>query len=225
MAAVGRRATLPVVSCPTSFGVEGIPEAWNAQQLPTQVTRKSSARLAFYSNGRGTVLGPKGWTCSAGYGANGGGGMSVYALGKSGDLSDSDTQGVSVMLDYTGHGPGADLVCGYFPGSPAAQFYGPEGPPCSPIPDGRETRFTTADLVEFRDPDGSVGAVIYPQVGNEPAGGVSVALVECQLHGKRRSLCGPIIDDFLVRNAPVIPPPIEPNPAPPADECCDETNS
>jgi signal peptidase I len=78
-------ASVSVVVCPTTFGVS--PPA--AKSLPASirvtVPRNLVGQVAFYSDDQGTMelLGPTGWVCTASYGANGSGGVSVYPTGAS----------------------------------------------------------------------------------------------------------------------------------------------
>lgn len=187
------------------------------------VAATTAQGLGFYSNGLLTVLAPSGWACSALVAADGGQRLDAYPASSqpagSAPLSDSGappgTPVVQVDADYTGHGPGAQLVCPFFPGSPAATFL-QGNPPCPSLPKGELTSPLTRDIVTFQDPPGvrgtgagsggslaSSGAVVYPQVGPvQPPGGVDVAVLSCTLPVDLAGLCGAIEDDFLVRQAP-----------------------
>src|SRR6202035_4264766 len=73
-----------------------------------------------------TLLGPRGWSCHGVEAADGGRSLSVFPPGQSdpllGDHLGAGTSGVTAILDYTGHGPGAQLVCSLFPHSAAADL-------------------------------------------------------------------------------------------------------
>ena len=107
-----------------------------------------------------------------------------------------------MVSDSTGHGPGAQLVCPYFPDSEAARFFGPDGPACPAVPAGRIVERETDDVATFTDPVGTRGEVIYPQSIPESSGGVTVTYAECTLRGTRQALCTPVLDDVLARRPP-----------------------
>ena len=207
-------AVLPVVPCPTTYGVQPNATPFVAHQLPAAT---AASGLSFYSNGRLTVLGPAGWACSALVAADGGQRLDVYQPGQP-DLSTHQappgTAVIQVDADYTGHGPGAQLICPLFPNSPAATFLSPSLP--CPAHASREhlTRLSD-DVVSFEDPAGvigagagsggslnSVGAAVYPQMNPEPEGGVTVDVLSCTLPSRNSDDCDAIEADFLVRNPP-----------------------
>jgi hypothetical protein len=208
-------SVLPVVPCPTSYGVGtgARPFVPRALVAPGPVDGAS-----FYSNGRLTVLAPAGWACSALLAADGGQRLDVYPQGQP-DLSTQQAAPGALVVqvdgEWTGHGPGALLICPLFPGSPAVTFLG-GSPPCAAPPPGEQVTRLTDDAVTFRDPGGvrgtgagsggplvSVGAAVYPQVHPEPQGGVTVAILSCTLTAAQASLCEAIERDFLVRDPPV----------------------
>ena len=57
----------------------------------------------------------------------------------------------------------------------------------------------TPDLVTFRLPDGTTGAALYPQVGQE-GDGVTVTVVDCLVAKSAKGLCAPIIADEIERS-------------------------
>jgi hypothetical protein len=207
-------SVLPVVSCPTTYGVDLNTKPFVPHQLPTSTI---VGGLSFYSNGRLTVLGPAGWVCSALVAADGGQSLDVYPAGEP-DLSTGEvspgTPVVQVVGEWTGHGPGAQLICPLFPASAAVTFLN-GAPPCPTIPSGERIIRSTDDVVRFEDPAGlrgsgagsggplvSRGAAVYPQMNPEPAGGVTVAILSCTLPPAQAGLCDGIEADFVVRNAP-----------------------
>ncbi|HXQ60036.1 MAG TPA: hypothetical protein VN799_08045, partial [Acidimicrobiales bacterium] len=208
-------AALPVVPCPTSYAAGNNPHPFVPNELPAAVPARG---LRFYSNGLMTVLGPAGWACSALVAADGGELLDVYPPGQP-DLSvtviSPGSQVVQLEVDYTGHGPGAGLICPLFPDSPAATFE--SGLPCPTLPPAESTLRLTDDVVAFSDPPGvrgtgagsggplrSLGDAVYPQVKPaEPPGGVTVAVLSCTLASNVDPLCMSIQADFLVRQAPV----------------------
>jgi len=206
---------LPVVSCPTSYGAGNGSGPYVPRQLPAE---GSVTGLSFYSNGLLTVLAPTGWTCGALVAADGGQRLDAYPAGQpdySAQEAPPGAELVQLDVDYTGHGPGALLICPLFPGSPAVTFL-QGAPPCPTRPSAETTTHLTDDIVAFRDPPGvkgtgagsggqleSSGDAVYPRVGtNEPSGGVSVAVLSCTLPSDLRTSCQTIETDFLIRRAP-----------------------
>ena len=81
---------LPVISCPTSYGVQPPPSPFVPHELPTTSVVRG---LSYYSNGRITVLGPAGWACGALVAADGGQKLDVYPPGKPDYRDEAGTQG------------------------------------------------------------------------------------------------------------------------------------
>jgi len=206
---------LPVVPCPTSYGVASSSQPYIPNQLPATGSVRG---LSFYSNGSLTVLAPQGWVCGALDAADGGQVLDAYPPGHpdyATQLAPAGSELVQLDVDYTGHGPGAMLICPLFPGSPAVTFL--QGArPCATLPSAETTSDVTKDIVAFRDPPGvkgtgagsggaleSSGDAVYPRVGTEdPPGGVTVAVLSCTLPSGMTDLCSAVESDFLVRNAP-----------------------
>jgi hypothetical protein len=205
---------LPVISCPTTFGVGGSPHPFVARRLPTSSPGRG---LTFYSNGLITVLGPAGWACGALVAADGGQKLDVYPPGKpdySTTLAPKGAALVEVTAEYTGHLPGAEVVCALFPHSAAAVEVKAGGLACPAA--AREKRtILTPDVVTFRDPAGvtgagagsgagltSSGAAVYPQLPSGSDASVNVSLLSCTLPKKSASSCGAILGDFVVRDQP-----------------------
>ena len=207
-------AVLPVISCPTTFGAGTSPHPFVAPQLPTTSPGRG---LTFYSNGLITVLGPAGWTCGALVAADGGQKLDVYPPGSpdySTSLAPKGATLIEVTRDYTGHLPGAEVVCGLFPESAAAADVKSGGLPCRTTA-SEKTKIVTPDVVEFSDPAGvtgtgagsggklvSSGAAVYPQLASGSDTSVNVTLLSCTLPKKNSAKCGAILGDFLVRNQP-----------------------
>ncbi len=209
---------LPVVPCTTTYGAGSPPSPFVARQLPATTSIRD---LRFYSNGRITVLGPAGWTCGALVAADGGQRLDVYPPGKpnySTMLAPKGAELVEVQVDYTGHIPGASLVCPLFPGSAAAPVLKESGFGCQRATNEKTERLTP-DVVAFTDPPDvtgsgtgsggsltSVGAAVYPQLSQGSDASVHLSLLSCTLPRSDRSVCGAIEGDYLVRNAPVYVP-------------------
>jgi len=194
-------AVLPVVPCSTSYGVEPSGQPFVPHQLPAATAPEG---VSFYSNGRLTVLAPAGWACSALVAADGGQRLDVYEPGQA-DLSTQEvpagTPVVQLDGEWTGHGPGAQLICPLFPKSPAATFLG-DSLPCPAAPAAEQVTQLTDDVVAFRDTAGvrgtgagsggrlaSTGDAVYPQMSPSPQGGVTVDLLSCTLPPALADLC------------------------------------
>jgi hypothetical protein len=209
--------TVPVASCQTVFGAQESPAPRIAAELPLAASAATAARLAFYSNGFVTILGPRRWTCRAVEAADGGRSVSVFPPGQTdpllADHPPSDAAGVTVLFDYTGHGPGALLVCSLFPRSDAAALARGVAP-CPALPRREQLERPTPDSVVFHDPPGvkgtgspsgthnaASGFVSFPQLRPEPSS-VPVAKLTCSLPPAVSGLCPAIIGDFLTRSVP-----------------------
>ncbi len=202
-----KRQVLDVVTCPTTFGADaGEPTPAQPKHLAVALSKRVAARLAFYSNGRITFLAPKGWSCDGLVAADGSEQLQAYPPGKAPKPGGKVGESVLVVSDYTGHGPGAQLVCPYFPDSAATDFFGPEGPACPALPERRIVQHETDDIATFTDPVGTVGEVVYPQVPDDASIGVPVTYAECTIRGARTTLCTPILDDVLARRPPAVAP-------------------
>ena len=206
---------LSVISCTTTYGAPPSGTPFVAHQLATTTAVRG---LSYYSNGQITVLGPAGWACSALVAGDGGQALAVYPPGRPDYTAvpiPKGAQVVEVFADYTGHIPGADLVCGFFPHSAAASYIASGGESCTTPPTGQKVTTLTPDVVTFSDPPGltgagsgsggsltSVGAAVYPQLAYGATDSVDVSLLSCTLPAKQSRLCRSIEGDFLVRNTP-----------------------
>jgi hypothetical protein len=207
-------AVLPVISCPTTFAGGSNPHPFVARRLPTLSPGRG---LSFYSNGLITVLGPAGWACGALVAGDGGQKLDVYPPGSSDYSTTLAPKGaalVEVTAEYTGHLPGAEVVCALFPHSAAAADVKAGGLPCPTAASEKRTTLTP-DVVTFRDPAGvtgagagsggrltSSGAAVYPQLPFGSDASVNVSLLSCTLPTKSATLCGAILGDFVVRDQP-----------------------
>ncbi len=208
---------VPVTRCTTVFGTSDTTTPWVPTQLPVSLPRRSASRVAFYSNGFVTVLAPRGWSCAGVDAANGGRSLSVFPPGRAdplgADRPASDTAGVTVLVDYTGHGPGAQLVCSLFPRTRAAAL-ARSIIDCPGPPPREAVERPTPDVALFRDPPGvaasgspsggrsaASGVAIFPQLNPEPSS-VPVAKATCTLPPATSGLCSAVIADFLTRSLP-----------------------
>ncbi len=212
---------VPVVSCQVQYGAQTPAPAWMPSSLPVALPARTATRLTFYSDGYITGLAPKGWACSGTEAADGGQSLSVYPAGQRDPLTaqpSANAAAVTVILDYTGHGPGAELVCALFPGTRAASLAQSTGA-CTSLPHAERVQHPTADVATFVTPPGvkgsgfpsgghntSSGVVIFPQLHPEP-GSVNVAQLTCTLPSP--SKLGVRIDHRGLRRARCPPPAVE----------------
>lgn len=206
---------LPVVSCDTSYADGSDKSPFVADDLATTTTAHG---LSFYSNGLLTVLGPSGWTCAALVAGDGGQSLVVYPAGAPNYADVEIPKGaavVQVLGDYTGHIPGADMVCGLFPKSAAATYIEQGGETCPTLPAGQKAKQLTPDVVTFSDSADvvgsaagsggsltSTGAIVYPQLAFDDQDSVNITQLSCTLPKKLASVCSAITGDFVVRNPP-----------------------
>jgi hypothetical protein len=120
------------------------------------------------------LLAPKGWSCSASYGADGSGGVTVMPPGETlpaaGLASDSSDE--AVTGSETGGSPvqAAAQACSFFPAAAAATETDLEKG-CSPRPASEIVDPISASVVDFEDPPGIKGTGV-PSGGQNPANGV-----------------------------------------------------
>lgn len=214
--AAGSVVGVPVVACRAELGAPGAAPPRSPAKLAIAVNTSDANRVRFYSDGFVTVLGPKGWSCAGLEAADGGQSLSVFPAGQ-GDPTKGGTlpagaAAVTALLDYTGHGPGAELVCGLFPGTRAATLAGETGG-CPPVPSREQVTRPTADVATFVDPAGvkgsgvpsgakntAVGVVLFPQLNPEP-GSVNVAKLTCTSPTSLSPVCDLVVADFVARDA------------------------
>jgi Domain of unknown function (DUF4850) len=96
-------ASLPVVSCPTASGAGQQPTVTLPRSRSVAVSQALAASLSVYADKFGIMrlLGPKGWRCTAKYGADGSGGITVYPPG----------EGPSAMAKIVGYETSACVGC------------------------------------------------------------------------------------------------------------------
>ncbi|HEV2309832.1 MAG TPA: hypothetical protein VGU73_04880 [Acidimicrobiia bacterium] len=208
------RVLLPVVGCPARAGVAGLSTPPIPTQLGAAVRAGVASRLRFYSDGFMVVLAPTGWTCTGLEAADGGQSISVFPAGQTDPLAaattSADAAAVTARFDYTGHGPGAQLVCGLFPSSAAARLAAATGG-CTTVPAREVVRRPSRDVATFVDPPGvsgtgepsgganaASGAVFFPQPVR-PSPSVNVAKVTCTVPRALVSLCPLIVGDLVGR--------------------------
>jgi hypothetical protein len=202
-----QQSVLPVNPCSVSYGAPVPGRVWQPTQLTAEISPSLKGKIAFYSTGTETILAPVGWVCTALVAADGGSSVAVAPLGQRSTESGSantDSYSVTALFDYTGHGPGMDLVCPYFPPPDAAKDPGCE----TTKPAGEVPAPITNDILSITDPAGvrghthaSVGVLIYPKVHAYASASVNIAEETCSL--STMVLCPAILSDFQIREFPV----------------------
>ena len=115
---------VPIVTCPTNDGIGGIQPVRYPATKSAPVPPALGRTLAYYADETGfipTILGPRGWACSASVGADGGWNINIYArVAPSKNSVDIEANGPSCMwCIYT-------TVCPLIPHA-EAEFPSPEG--------------------------------------------------------------------------------------------------
>src|ERR1035437_726665 len=195
------QTVLTVNPCSISRGIPSGGLVWVPTQLPALISPSLKGKVEFYSTGTRTVLAPAGWVCSALVAADGGMSVVVTPPGQSSTLGLSSPiyQSVSVSYDYTGHGPGMDQVCPYFPPPNPSTYFG-----CTTTKvAGETTSAVTPDILSISDPPGtsgrakaSQGVLLYPQVQDSAAVSINFAKETCTL--TTQDLCPVILSDYEV---------------------------
>lgn len=195
-------ASLPVVSCPTSVGVvrSAVPVP---RSRAVAVPQALAGKLSVYADTQGIMelVGPKGWTCTASYGADGSGGVTVHPHG----------EGLSPRSAIVGSqtsacvGCALEQACRLFPSADRA-LRSDLGQAC-PIrraPAERVVRIA-AGIVAFEDPPGVKGTGVLSG-GQYPAHGVMTYhrsapdgswQETCTLPSSDKGLCTAVLNTFV----------------------------
>jgi hypothetical protein len=177
--------------------------------VPTPLARD----LAVYSDTHGfmKLLGPRGWACSATYGADGSGGVIVYPRNQAvpqswaagWPLSSTSTdQAISGTQTAGSPVQAADQACPFF--AVAATTYENDlGRVCLSRPSSESVQQINAGVVGFEDPPGLQGDGI-PSGGQEAANGVATYspslpsyLATCTLPNNRHALCTTVLNEVI----------------------------
>ena len=78
-------ATLAVVACPTTYAISVTTTTTLPTSISVSVPAVAASNLVVYGDDNGIMMmiGPKGWTCNAAYGADGSGGLLLSPAGES----------------------------------------------------------------------------------------------------------------------------------------------
>lgn len=204
-------ATLPLVACPTSYGVDPSP---TPAALPSSTTESVPADLAtqvtVYTDEQGNMklLAPTGWVCNANFGADGSGGVTITPTGEtlpSGQLSQGST-----VEAIVGSETSACVQCREGQACPlfataAADYEQDYQMTCPSEKPGEESSEPIEDgVVGFLDPPGVAGDA-YPSGGEYPANAVMTYhsgnengswLDTCTLPYSQQALCTAVLNSF-----------------------------
>ena len=155
-------ADLPLVVCPTTYGVEPSPTpAPLPQSIQVAVPNDLARQLALYSDQLGDMklVAPQGWICSANFGADGSEGVSVHPTGE--DLSTATA--ISPSDEYISGGETSACVgcregqaCPLF-ATAAADYERDYQTTCEAPPSSESVDSLSAGVVAFLVPAGTMG--------------------------------------------------------------------
>lgn len=210
------KASLPVVTCQTTFGVTTTTTSLPST-LSVRVPAGPTGNLAVYSDPAGIMmlLGPKnGWTCHGLYGADGSGGLLVSPVGESvptnpdGGWHVGSSSSVQAIVGYeTGASPvaAAELACPISTDA-AAALQRNVGKECPARPAAETVIRSSSQQVAFYDPAGTAGQGM-PSGGGNPANGVvlyepagqkaSAYLATCTLPQSQGATCSAVLQHFI----------------------------
>ena len=160
-----RTVRIPVVTCPTSFGLPDETMGPVPATMTAAVSPEVAAQVTFYGNGMRTLLGPKGWHCEAAVGADGSSSMTITPPDQpiSEGSPSPDRQAVTALTGGACVGCIATMACGLFP--EAWKLFDDSGLSCpTTTPAGELVTRPMPRSAIFEDPPGVVGT-------GEPSGG------------------------------------------------------
>jgi hypothetical protein len=171
-------------------------------RVPATQARALSAYVDSANNT--LLLGPKGWKCVGGYGADGSGGLALYAPGEAiGTASPSKSQQAITTFETGGSSTqGAAAACPLF-ATAQAQFQSAFGHGCSQPPKSVTIAHPSADVATFDDPPGV--AFGDPSGGPYRAQGVvsfsttaspTTWQATCTVSTQYQSFCPTVLDYF-----------------------------
>ena len=197
-------ASLPVIVCPTSLGAGDRPAVSLPRSRSVAVPQALAAELSVYTDNQGIMelLAPKGWSCTAFYGADGSGGVTVHPRGE----GSSPAAAISGSESSACSGCTLGVACGLFPSATKAWRSAFFGQPCPARPPTAETRVSVAaGIVAFEDPPGVKGDG-QPSGGKYPANGVMTYHPSapdgswqetCTLPNSDKDVCTEVLNSFV----------------------------
>jgi hypothetical protein len=194
-------ARVPVVRCPTTFGIAG-----SRPRVPAAITvaRGLPPGLVAYTNTNAFLIAPRGLRCSGIVAADGGTQVIAWASGRPKPGPHSRGIGLTLTVDPACAGCRADDACPFLTAL-AREL----GFPCSAsIPTGERVVRPSRTLALFEDPPGIRGSG-WPSGGRYPANGVvgthgsssdaAVYRATCTLPQADHAICTASLDDVISR--------------------------
>lgn len=202
---------VPLVTCQTTLGVAASTPKALATLVTVNLPAGMGAELAAYSDDQGymMLLAPRGWSCSAGYGVDLSGGVSVYPAGER--TPSAKLPAGSPVQAITGSETSACYTCGLGQACPmfssaAKTFKSYLGHPCPTTRPAAESVVQVhTGLMAFADPAGVSGDGV-PSGGLYPANGVMTYsphssdgswMETCTIPPADKGLCTTILDYFV----------------------------
>jgi hypothetical protein len=151
------------VSCPTSLGAAG---AATLAELPltepVTVPAGIASDLAVYADQQDymELVGPRAWSCTASYGADGSGGVEIYPPGET--VSEAKLAAGSMIAAIIGREVPACYTCALTQACPlftlaAAELSSSLGQQCPARPAAESVTPDSSGVVSFQDPPGISG--------------------------------------------------------------------
>jgi hypothetical protein len=171
-----------------------------------------AANLAIYSDTNEIMMlvAPKGWSCTASYGADGSGGVSVSAPGTSFPTGKPvPRSAVQAIGGYETGGSGVQAAaeaCSYFP-TAATATESDLGRSCSPPSTSQKVEQISTTTVAFEDPPGVEGPSTTAGGKNPTNGVIAYSPVKspgyfmdvCTLPGNEHDICTAALNNFITR--------------------------
>jgi hypothetical protein len=193
---------IPVVRCPTVFGVAG-----NHARAPAALAVDAAGPthgLVAYTNTSLFLIAPRGLRCSGIVAADGGTQVVVWAAGQRRPQLHSRGVGLTLTVDPACASCRAEDACPFF-----RTLARQAGFPCTAgIPDGERVVRPSRSVALFEDPPG-VGGSGWPSGGPFPANGVVGTLpssteavvyrATCTLPARDHAICTESLDDVIAR--------------------------
>jgi hypothetical protein len=211
-------ATLAVVACPTTYAIAVTTTTTLPGSVSVSVPAAAAGNLVVYGDDDGIMMmvGPKGWTCHAAYGADGSGGLLISPAGES-VPSDPDggwhltasSMAQAIVAYEVGASTvqAAGLACPLFSAA-AAVYQQTFGHACAPRPVAETVAGTGSTEAGFEDPAGVAGDGM-PSGGTNPANGVMLYLpggtdrsagylATCTLPVAQHDVCTAVLNHFVL---------------------------
>ena len=198
-------SVVPLVVCPTSFGSPPLKRAAFPRLTTLAAATPLSTSLAAYTDTQGymTVVGPRGWKCSASYGADGSGDVRVFPP----SAATPKQEGIVGSETSACYGCTTGQACALFPAAAKAYQSAYQGACPSHRPPRETTYRLSATVVAFEDPpyvkgEGALSGGPFPANGvmtYAPGNNNGSYLETCTLPDNVHTTCTAVLNDFVAR--------------------------